>query len=200
MRICFIGDSFVNGTGDDDALGWPGRVVCSARSNGLDVTYYNLGVRRDTSEDIRRRWRTEAERRLPPENRNRLAFSFGANDCASEADGKARLAHAKTIENAELILRSASSMAPTIMLGPAPVLDDGASDARIKRLSCDLQVLGGDLGVPFLEIFGFVSGCAAWRREAARGDGAHPNGEGYAALADYIWNWREFRRWIGADK
>ena len=43
MRICFIGDSFVNGTGDDDALGWPGRVVSMARSKGLDVTYYNLG-------------------------------------------------------------------------------------------------------------------------------------------------------------
>ena len=46
MRICFIGDSFVNGTGDDDALGWPGRVVSLARSKGLDVTYYNLGVAR----------------------------------------------------------------------------------------------------------------------------------------------------------
>jgi acyl-CoA thioesterase-1 len=27
MRICFFGDSFVNGTGDDDGLGWVGRIV-----------------------------------------------------------------------------------------------------------------------------------------------------------------------------
>ncbi len=201
MRICFIGDNFVNGMGDDDALGWPGRVVSSARSKGLDVTYYNLGVRRDTSDDICRRWRAEAERRLPPENGdNRLAFSFGANDCASDGDGRARLAHAKSMENAERILRSASSVAPTIMLGPAPVLDDEASDKRIKRLSRDLHVLSGDLGVPFLEIFNFVSGCAAWRREAGQGDGAHPNREGYSALAEFIWNWPECRRWIGADR
>ncbi len=199
MRICFIGDSFVNGTGDDDALGWPGRVVSMTRSKGLDVTYYNLGVRRDTSDDIRRRWRAEAKRRLPPECRNRLAFSFGANDCVSDADGKARLAQARTMENAERILRSASSAAPTIMLGPAPVLDDEAIDERIKRLSRDLRVLGGDLGVPFLEIFAFVSECAAWRREAGRADGAHPNREGYSALAEFIWDWPEFRRWIGAD-
>lgn len=26
MRICFIGDSFVNGTGDDTCLGWVGRI------------------------------------------------------------------------------------------------------------------------------------------------------------------------------
>ena len=25
MRICFFGDSFVNGTGDDECLGWVGR-------------------------------------------------------------------------------------------------------------------------------------------------------------------------------
>ena len=49
MRICFFGDSIVNGTGDDDALGWVGRVMAAARGKRLDVTYYNLGVRRDTA-------------------------------------------------------------------------------------------------------------------------------------------------------
>jgi acyl-CoA thioesterase-1 len=52
MRICFFGDSFVNGTGDDDALGWVGRAVASARHAGRDVTAYNLGVRGDTSADV----------------------------------------------------------------------------------------------------------------------------------------------------
>ena len=177
-----------------------GRVIASTRSKGVAGAYYNLRVRRDASDDIRRRSRAEAERRLPPENGdNRLAFSFGANDCAFDGDGKARLAHAKTMENAERILRSAASVALTIMLGPAPVLDDEGSDERIERLSRDLQVLGGGLGVPVLETFGFVFGCAAWRREAAQGDGAYPNREGYSALAEFIWNWPECRRRIGAD-
>ena len=34
MRICFIGDSFVNGTGDDDCLGWAGRLGAGARPGG----------------------------------------------------------------------------------------------------------------------------------------------------------------------
>ena len=35
-RICFFGDSFVNGTGDDDALGWVGRLCAAERRAGLD--------------------------------------------------------------------------------------------------------------------------------------------------------------------
>ena len=42
MRICFFGDSFVNGTGDDDCRGWPGRLCAEARQRGCDVTLYNL--------------------------------------------------------------------------------------------------------------------------------------------------------------
>lgn len=49
MRLCFIGDSFVNGTGDDACLGWAGWICAAARQQGHDVTAYNLGVRRDTS-------------------------------------------------------------------------------------------------------------------------------------------------------
>ena len=56
MRLCFIGDSLVNGTGDPTGLGWVGRVTASARRRGHDVTTYNLGIRRDTSADIAARW------------------------------------------------------------------------------------------------------------------------------------------------
>jgi acyl-CoA thioesterase I len=87
-RLCFIGDSLTNGTGDDEALGWPGRIVAKARAQGHDVTLYNLGIRRDTSADIASRWRAEVERRLPPMYRaeGRLAFCFGTNDCADDGN------------------------------------------------------------------------------------------------------------------
>jgi lysophospholipase L1-like esterase len=71
MRICFFGDSFVNGTGDDDGLGWVGRVVARARQGGRDVTAYNLGIRRDTSADVAARWVGEARLRLPHEHDGR---------------------------------------------------------------------------------------------------------------------------------
>ena len=199
MRICFFGDSIVNGTGDDDGLGWVGRVVAAARGKRLDVTYYNLGIRRDTSADIAQRWRAEADQRFPPESRKRLAFSFGTNDCVSDSRGSARVPHAQTLDNAKRILQEAASVAPTIMLGPAPVLDAVLVDDRVRKISHDLNVLCAAIGTPFLETITFVAACPAWRREARDGDGTHPNREGYAALAKFIWDWPEFHRWLGAD-
>ena len=34
LRICFVGDSFVAGTGDETALGWVGRVTATAWHRG----------------------------------------------------------------------------------------------------------------------------------------------------------------------
>jgi lysophospholipase L1-like esterase len=50
--------------------------------------------------------------------------------------------------------------------------------------------------VPFLAAFDFVTGCEAWRRDAAQGDGIHPNRNGYAALADFIWQWAPLHSWL----
>ena len=63
MRICFIGDSFVSGAFDDECLGWVGRICAAARRRKHDVSPYNLGVRGETSLQIARRWRAEAEAR-----------------------------------------------------------------------------------------------------------------------------------------
>ena len=57
IRICFIGDSSVNGTGDPLCLGWTGRVCATAIKLGYPSTHYNLGIRRETSADIAARWR-----------------------------------------------------------------------------------------------------------------------------------------------
>jgi acyl-CoA thioesterase-1 len=199
MRICFFGDSFVNGTGDDDALGWPGRIIATSRRHGLDITYYNLGIRRDTSDDIAGRWRAEVERRFQTDSPKRLAFSFGTNDCASDDHGNARLPHQVALENARRILEEAGSIAPTIMLGPAPILDDTEADDRVRTLSNAVQGLCAEIGIPFLETFSFVAECSVWRHEAAQGDGTHPNRGGYSALAQFIYEWPEFYRWLGAD-
>lgn len=197
MRICFFGDSFVNGTGDDECLGWPGRLAATARRARRDVTCYNLGIRRDTSDGIAARWREEAERRLPPGCDPRLAFSFGSNDCAPDVRGSPRVPLARTIANAERILGEAKTLAPTLMIGPPPILDDADADVRIRRLSDELDRLCRRLEVPFLDALTFIGDCAAWKREAAAGDGTHPNRFGYAALAERILGWPPCRAWLG---
>lgn len=83
IRICFVGDSFVNGTGDETALGWTGR-LCASANRVASITYYNLGIRRDTSHDILQRWERECALRLPGFCDGRLVFSCGVNDMVIE--------------------------------------------------------------------------------------------------------------------
>src|SRR6185312_4315726 len=41
MRICFVGDSMTNGTGDHEHLGWVGRVLQDERKRWPELTGYN---------------------------------------------------------------------------------------------------------------------------------------------------------------
>src|SRR5215471_4713715 len=90
MRICFIGDSFVSGAYDHECLGWAGRISASARRRGHDVSPYNLGVRGETSVQISRRWRAEAEARQSAQQEGRLVFEFGVND-TRDVNGRRQL-------------------------------------------------------------------------------------------------------------
>lgn len=198
MRICFIGDSFVNGAGDDACLGWVGRICADARQHGHDVTAYNLGVRRDTSADIAVRWRQEAEARLPVEYDGRLVFSFGANDCCLDDDGKVRVPLARSLENVQEILSAAMAWRPTLMIGPLPVSDDPATDERVGVLSYAYGTLCNKLSLPYLEVFPNITANQAWKRDAARGDGTHPNRDGYAAIARLIGGWAAWGAWFAS--
>ena len=195
LRICFFGDSFVNGTGDDDGLGWVGRLVSRARRAGRDVTGYNLGVRRDTSLDIAARWEEEARRRLPEGCDARLAFSFGANDCAEDEAGCARVALEATRAAAATILRGAALRAPVLMVGPF-LPGEARVEARIDRLCDEMRGLCAELRIPYVETRRFIAGCAVFRREAEVGDGAHPNRGGYEALADFIGAAPAWEAWL----
>jgi len=195
MRICFIGDSFVNGTGDDDCLGWTGRLCAMARQQGRDLTHYNLGIRRDTSADIRARWQREVGIRITPEHDGRLVFSFGVNDCVFEMSRRTRVDAAASIVNARSILQTASGWLPTLMIGPPPTADHDLNE-RVRQLSNGLEALCAELAVPFLSPWDHLTASEAWIREAEQGDGAHPNRGGYALLAGLIQNWPAWRSWV----
>ena len=194
MRICFFGDSFVNGTGDDDCLGWPGRLCAEARQHGHDVTLYNLGIRRDTSGDVAQRWAREAAARLPPEYDGHLVFSFGVNDCVHE-QGRPRLSEDACLANTRAILMHAGAQWPTLMVGP-PCTGDAALDQRVGRLSDGMDRVCHELAVPFLPVFARLQDSEVWRREPEQGDGIHPNRGGYALIAQAIREWQPWREWM----
>jgi lysophospholipase L1-like esterase len=196
VRICFFGDSFINGTGDDECLGWVGRLCAVERRAGADLTVYNLGIRRDTSEDILRRWKPEAAVRLPVDSDGRLVFSFGVNDLAPDDElGRPRISEGASLQNAHDILSEASAWRPTLMMGPLPVTSSQARNDQIRSYSEQLSGLCASLGVPYFDPAPFAAEVyETWRKEADAGDGIHPNAESYSALASAIHRWRPWRR------
>ncbi|MDN3567745.1 GDSL-type esterase/lipase family protein [Paeniroseomonas aquatica] len=198
LRLCCVGDSFTAGAGDETALGWPGRVAAAAWPRGVAVTAYNLGVRRDTSADIRRRAEAEVLARLLATggDAHAVVFCFGANDATFE-DGLPRVPPEASRDNAVALLGWSAARWPTLLLGPPPVLHDAAQDARVAALGPVLAAVAAALEVPFLPLHGPLSASHAWRAGAARGDGVHPDAAGYAAMAALVEAWPAWRRLSG---
>lgn len=194
MRLCCIGDSFVNGTGDDGCLGWAGRIVAAARRQGRDVTLYNLGVRGDTSADIGARWEREARARLGKIDDGSLIFSFGVNDCL-DVEGRARLAPERSLAAAGEILTRAQAWLPTLMIGPPPVADPAVNE-HIRSLSGRFEILCRKIGVPFLAVFADLLASPVWMREVTTRDDAHPNSASYEQFAHLIQRWPPWLGWI----
>jgi acyl-CoA thioesterase I len=191
LRVCFFGDSFVNGTGDDVCLGWVGRVCSIYRERGVDLTSYNLGIRRDTSREIAQRWEAEAKARLPIGFPSRLVFSFGNNDTAQAEDGQtSRLTLMESLSNTRAILLKAKAGMPTFMIGPIPVFLEQEHNARIFQFSDAFTPLCEELEIPFLNLAALpFSFWDDWKQEAKAGDGAHPSFRGYQNLAKVISEW-----------
>lgn len=193
VRICYIGDSLVNGTGDRQMLGWTGRVSASANSAEFIMTHYNLGIRGNTSEDILNRWKTEFERRKVDTADCRLVFSFGVNDTVME-NGKTRVIESVSLMNARSIMHAASDMANPFWIGPTPV-DNDEQNNRIRKLSDQFNLLAKDTGVDYLPVYSSLISNPIWREEVRKGDGSHPDSAGYTVLSELILNapiWRNF--------
>ena len=189
MRICFVGDSMVNGTGDPAYLGWVGRVLQAERGRRSELTGYNLGIRRDRSDQIRLRWRAEVERRLPPEVEGRVVFSFGANDAVQEISPTTTLVHA------EAILAEAKTRWLVLMVGVVP-MDAEESRRRCQDLDRAFASLCARLDVPFVSVFEDLVASSVWFEEVRAGDGAHPGAGGYGKMAEIVLDDPIWQRWI----
>ncbi|MGW2395170.1 GDSL-type esterase/lipase family protein [Kitasatospora sp. NPDC001664] len=184
LRVCFIGDSFVQGIGDPAYQGWVGRVLAAA---GPDVTAFNLGIRRDTSDDVLARVWTEFSPRSASGSDHRLVVSFGSNDTVLE-DGAPRVAPARTLANLTALLTEAAERSIAVLVvGPPPVALYG--DEHLGRLLdlADAQAeVCASRGVPFIPLTAALATDLAWNAEALAGDGAHPGTGGYTRAAQVV--------------
>lgn len=187
IRICYVGDSFVNGTGDPTKLGWSGRLSSNSQNEHMDITYYNLGIRRDTSADILKRWEAECQARLPEISENKIVFSFGVNDTVIE-NGQKRVSLDDSVNNAKAILMNASKKYDVLMVGMPPINEEKQNEI-IRELDYSYQNLCNELNIPYLSIFERLVNDKTWRNEVASNDGAHPREKGYEILASFIKEW-----------
>lgn len=195
-RICFIGDSYIQGIGDPEHRGWVGRLL---QATHADVTAFNLGIRGNTSEDIVGRCWQEVGLRTLPDADNRLVISFGSNDMIEE-DGKLRVDPVRCLDNLAAILDESRRRAiGPLVVGPPPVIDAGEGHLRrTLKLAGEMAALCRRRQVAFIATTRDLAGDFTWTEEAMAGDGAHPGSGGYQRLTEIILagSWQE---WI-ADR
>ena len=192
VRICVLGDSFVNGYGDPKALGWVGRVAARTPADELDLTVYNLGVRGDCSADVLSRWREETARRWRDGTENRLVVAVGHNDVHKGLTlARTRLNLANVVDAAGI-----DGLLPFVV-GPPPALDAEMNE-RLRPVVQAQQDVCARRGVPFVDCFTPLLNHEQWYADLAPGDGVHPGQAGYGLLAWLVLH-TGWRPWLGVD-
>ena len=184
-RVFFVGDSFVAGVGDPEHRGWVGRLAERAQRAGAPITAYNLGVRRDTSDDVHRRWADEVAVRRGAGAQERLVVSFGVNDTSPCGHGT-RVAAEHSVANLRTLLgEAAAAHLPVLVVGPPPVADH-AQNRRIAALDERFRRTCAEARVPYVAVFAALRSEPRWMDEVSAGDGSHPAATGYGLLADLV--------------
>ncbi len=188
MRLIFIGDSIVAGTGDDECRGWVGRVGSATRRAGVDHTPYNLGVGGDTAADVLARL-DEVPRRLNLEIENALVLQVGVNDAR---DGVERDHDDSAVDVERLVERVRDLDLEPLVVGPIPTAQ-AAESARIGALSERIGRVCAERDVSFIEVHAALRDSGAFLA-SMEADGYHPNAGGYAQIAEVVlhngwWEW-----------
>ncbi|MEX3009813.1 GDSL-type esterase/lipase family protein [Hoeflea sp. TYP-13] len=208
LRICFLGDSYVNGTGDEQCLGWIGRLCKRRFTRQFRLTFYDLGIRGETTDEIRDRWKHECQSRLLEGADNRVVLQFGMNDVAEIVGSGRRVEEDESVKNAESIAREVAGLYPTLWVGLPPANlacspmhpSEGMviefSQETAMALNQRFIALAAKLGIPYLDIQTPLLANHAYMHSLTRGDQMHCDGSGYEIIADVVDNWDAWSNWF----
>ncbi|WP_419910662.1 GDSL-type esterase/lipase family protein [Hoeflea sp.] len=211
LRICFVGDSYINGSGDEQCLGWIGRLCQRRFDRQFRLTYYDLGIRGATTDEIRGRWRRECAARFPDGADNRVVLQFGINDVAEIVGSGRRVEEDASVVNAEAIAREAAAIYPTIWVGippanvvcspmhPSEDLEITFSQQTAMALNRRYMALALEIGVPYLDIQTPLLASPHYMHSLTLGDRMHCDGSGYAIMADLVDNWDAWSAWFRSN-
>ena len=190
----FFGDSITLGVNDTLAGGWIGRFAgLAAQRAGLPVppyTFYNLGVRKHSSLQIRERWASEYRSRVNDATVPYLVFCFGTVDMAAP-NGNVAVPMQESTQNAQAILSEAQMKAPVLMMGPPPVKNPDHLE-RLNKLNETYAGLCLDLGVAYLDLLKGLPAVYV----ADLDDGLHPGKTGNMLIAEQLLNAPIVQGWI----
>ena len=190
----FFGDSITLGVNDTLAGGWIGRFAgLASQRAGLPVppsTFYNLGVLKHSSLQIRERWASEYRSRVNDATVPYLIFCFGTVDMAAP-NGNVAVPMQESTQNAQAILSEAQMKAPGLMMGPPPVKNPDHLE-RLNKLNETYAGLCLDLGVAYLDLLKGLPAVYV----ADLDDGLHPGKTGNMLIAEQLLNAPIVQGWI----
>ena len=205
-RVCFLGASTLEGLGDEDGLGWPGRLARLSRAAGQPIVAYNLGIHGQTLKQIAGRAVPECRPRLAPPDEGLIVLGTGANDLA-RVGGTPRTPRRRLLADFGALLESLSALAPLLVVGPFPIcearmpylsqksgLEFDFRNEDIAAVAADYGAIAGECEVPFLDLYPALLKDPRYLPALERGDGLHGDGSAYQVVADLVFGWTAWQR------
>ena len=205
-KLIVLGDSGVYGWGDPEEGGWCERLRRHWMGLPGGPVLYGLGVRGDGLERVRARLhqevsgRGELRRQLP----QGILLAVGLNDTArvGRADGRHQLDPAAFLFGLQELLAQATALAPTLVLGLTPVLEEAMPFAEVLWYQLDtirlyeslLEEAAQEADVPFLPLLESFLQEAGWQ-DWLCSDGLHLNSVGHAHVAARLQRWPALLHW-----
>jgi acyl-CoA thioesterase-1 len=208
LRICFVGDSYMNGSGDLELLGWVRRLCRKRYTADRRFTFYELGIRGSTSTDVKSRWESECRVRLPEGTDNRVVLQFGLNDVAEIQGSGVRVEHDESVQNAREIATGVSGLYRTLWVGqppvnvpcspmtPSPGFVITFDQDRAITLNEAYRSVAEDLGVPYLDILTPLLAYPEYWAGLTRSDRMHCDERGYDIMAGLVDGWPAWNDWF----
>lgn len=211
LRICFVGDSYMNGTGDLETLGWVRR-LCKLRLTPTQrFTSYELGIRGQTTDGLKDRWQAECAQRLPEGSDNRVVLQFGINDVAEIVDVGVRVPLEQSVHNAREIVTGVAALYPVLWVGlppanvpcspmhPSPGLVITFDQDRAIALNDAYRDLAAELKVAYCDIQTPLLADAEYMAGLTKADQMHCDGRGYELMAAVVDQWEPWAAWFRRD-
>ncbi|TQV82062.1 GDSL-type esterase/lipase family protein [Denitrobaculum tricleocarpae] len=205
-RVCFVGASTVEGQGDENSLGWPGRLAALERQTGRAFIPYNLGVRGQTLREIRARAKAECAARIQDPKSDLIVLGTGMNDLARIGTGAFRTPQRRTLADFTQLVEELAALAPLIVVGPFPVFEpkmpfhSAVSGMNFDFKNQDIEEAAENYAkicaarqMPYLNLFQPLSSDPDYMAGLQANDGLHSNGAGYQAIAGKLHVWHPWR-------